>query len=157
MLKNTDFSQFYTELSDSITGATKVSLVTSLMINLMLSGPMYFLWGLVNSLQIVTHFPLISVMMPSNAYHLLLMIVEISDFQLIPVEETIEHMEDRLGIHNDGIALSDNFIDFELDSTDMIRNLQIIFLFLLGLLIVPIAFPVLFAALFWSKRCQRWL
>ena len=93
MMADTAFTWSYEAVSEFAAGMTKASLVSSFLVNFALSGPMSLLWGLVNSLQIVTHFPLISVMMPSNAYKLLLTIVEISDFQLIPVEDTIEDME----------------------------------------------------------------
>ena len=79
----------YLALSESAAVVIKVSLMTSFVGNLVLAGPLNLLWGFVNSLQIVTHFPLINVMMPSNAYQLLLILVEISDFQLIDVQEAL--------------------------------------------------------------------
>ena len=75
MTADTSFAQSFEAASEHAVDFTNVSLVSSFLVNLVLSGPMSLLWGLVNSLQIVTHFPLISVMMPSNAYKLLIVIV----------------------------------------------------------------------------------
>lgn len=157
MLSSSDFSVIFTGLAESTTDAAKLSLVASFLVNVVLSGPMDLLWCLINSLQIVTQYPLINVMMPSNAYQLILTIVQISEFQLIPVEETIERMEQGLGIQNDGLAISQNFIDFELDSTDVIRNLQIVFLFMVALIALPLVLLLLFNLFNWSARCKMWL
>ena len=67
----------------------------------------------------------------------------------------IEDFENGLGIQNDGLAISDNFVDFELDSTDVIRNLQIVFLFLLGLIILPVLLPLFFYLFYWSNKCKK--
>ena len=67
----------------------------------------------------------------------------------------IEDFENGLGIQNDGLAISDNFVDFELDSTDVIRNLQIVFLFLLGLIILPVFLLLLFYLFYWSNKCKK--
>ena len=67
----------------------------------------------------------------------------------------IEDFENGLGIQNDGLAISDNFVDFELDSTDVIRNLQIVFLFLLGLIILPVFLLLFFYLFYWSNKCKK--
>ena len=59
-------------ISESLGETTKVSMIVSFIINLVLSGPMDFLWGFLNSLQILTYLPLIDVMMPANAYQMFL-------------------------------------------------------------------------------------
>ena len=69
----------------------------------------------------------------------------------------IEDFENGLGIQNDGLAISDNFVDFELDSTDVIRNLQIVFLFLLGLIILPVLLLLFFYLFYWSNKCKKWV
>ena len=69
----------------------------------------------------------------------------------------IEDFENGLGIQNDGLAISDNFVDFELDSTDVIRNLQIVFLFLLGLIILPVFLLLFFYLFYWSNKCKKWV
>ena len=68
MMPQTAFTQMMISLNDNMTETTKVSMILSFIINLFLSGPIDFLWGLINTLQIVMHFPLIHVMMPANAY-----------------------------------------------------------------------------------------
>ena len=157
MMPDSIFTDFFNGLGDSVVGVAKVTLVTSFVLNLVLSGPLQLLWALINSLQIVTHFPLISVMMPSNAYTMLLTIVKISDFDYLPVEDLIEEMEDSVGIEKDAVVLSENFRDFELDSSDMIRNLQVVFLFMLLLVFMPIAFLLLFTIFKKNSKCKVWL
>ena len=79
MVSDSTAMSVISNISDSASDTTKISLVFSVISNLVMSGPMDFIWGLVNSLQIVTHYPLVNVMMPSNAYNLFKVIVEISD------------------------------------------------------------------------------
>ena len=93
MMPNTEFTKSMISLTGSLAETTSVSIIISFLVNLFMSGPMDFLWGLVNTLQIVSHFPLIDVMMPANAYQLFIIIVKISDFSFIPVEETIFQIE----------------------------------------------------------------
>ena len=53
--------------------------------------------------------------------------------------------------------INDNFKDFELDSTDVIRNLQIVFLFFFILLVLPIVMLLLFSLFSWNAKCKKWL
>ena len=50
MTPNTAVYEFFDNLNDSSVGVTQVSLVTSFIVNVFLSGPMDLLWGLINSL-----------------------------------------------------------------------------------------------------------
>ena len=47
-----------------ITGQT--TLVANFIANMIISGALNFLWGMVNCLQIIAHYPLINVFMPAN-------------------------------------------------------------------------------------------
>ena len=70
MMPKTEFAQYYTDFSIGARDATAVLLVGNFALNVILSGAMTLLWGLLHCMQIVTHFPLINVMMPSNANQL---------------------------------------------------------------------------------------
>ena len=94
-------------------------------------------------------------MMPSNAHRLFQIIIQIATFDLAPVESIIEGAEEKLGIENDGFILSDNFAAFDLDSTDLIRNLQILFLFMLLLLGLPVLLLVIQTLLCWSEQATK--
>ena len=45
----------------------QTSVVCNFLVNLILSGSLQYLWGMINSLQIVFHFPGNSIEMPANA------------------------------------------------------------------------------------------
>ena len=44
----------------------KTVVISNFVFNILISGALSYLWGLINSLQIVSHFPLINVLMPAN-------------------------------------------------------------------------------------------
>ena len=50
MMPDTEFTEFFTGMTETVTETTKVSLVLSLSANLIMSGPVDLLWGLINSL-----------------------------------------------------------------------------------------------------------
>lgn len=77
---------------------TNGALIGNFLFNLLLSGAMNLLWGLLHAMQIVAHFPLINVMMPSNASKFFKIMVKIATFDLIPVEDYIQDGEDRIGL-----------------------------------------------------------
>lgn len=67
MMANTEFTKVFVGLSGDLTDISQGCLVANFAINIVLSGAMYLLWGLLHSLQIVSYFPLVNIMMPSNA------------------------------------------------------------------------------------------
>ena len=134
---------------------TNAAVVGNFAMNLLLSGTMTYLWGLLNSLQIVAHFPLINLMMPANAQMVFRMLVQIATFEFIPIGPLIEESETRIGIDNTEYSVTDNFEDFGFDTTDPIRNLQIMFVFMLFLIIYPLLFLALRGLFCWSERCKR--
>ena len=66
-------------------------------------------------------------------------------------------MESSIGLENDGVIISENFKDFELDSTSVIRNLQVVFVFLMVLMMIPVILIMLFGIFHCSTRCKKWL
>ena len=51
--------------------------------------------------------------------------------------------------------LTDTFADFGFDSTDPLKNLQVMFIFLSLLLLYPMFSLTLSGCFFWSDRCKR--
>ena len=96
-------------------------------------------------------------MMPSNAFNTLLTVVHISDFQFIPVESFIKSLENGMGIQSEEYVFSENFKDFEYNSTSVMINLQLIFVFMLVLLLLPFVILILYGVFFWSAKCKTWL
>lgn len=89
MMPNTDFTKAFVSGSSGFGNFTNASLVGNFLLNLLLSGAMNLLWGLLHAMQIVAHFPLINLMMPSNAQMLFEIIVKIATFDLIPTDVLI--------------------------------------------------------------------
>ena len=58
-------------------------------------------------------------------------------------------------MERDDYIISDNFEAFELDSTDVIRNLQILFLALFVLIVIPLILLLTVPCLFWSQKCMN--
>ena len=61
------------QLTEALSDATvafdavsKTALISNFLMNVLISGSLNLLWGMINSLQILTHFPLINVLMPAN-------------------------------------------------------------------------------------------
>ena len=67
MMPNTAFTKAFVGFSGSFGSATNAGMIGNFGVNLLLSGAMNMLWGLMHSMQIVAHFPLINIMMPGNA------------------------------------------------------------------------------------------
>lgn len=69
--------------------------------------------------------------------------MQIAQFNIVPLEQAMANAEVQIGIENDQFVHSDNFEDFGYESSDVILNLQIMFIFILILVALPI-FVVLF-------------
>ena len=70
------------------------------------------------------------------------------DLQFIPVDKYIEELEAWMGLERDVFVLTENFSDFELNSTSVMMNLQIILPMILILIALPLLFLVLFGSAF---------
>ena len=58
--------------------------------NVIFTGTLNYLWGLVNCLQVVAFFPLLDVLIPANAKVVFEILIKIATFDLIPVDSIIE-------------------------------------------------------------------
>ena len=105
-MPNDAFTQAYTSTAQAAQSVTNVVLVGNFFVNLLLSGAMVFLWGMLNCMQIVSHFDLVNIMMPSNAQYLFKILVAISTFNILPTEVVIDEIESGLGIVNDNFTLT---------------------------------------------------
>jgi len=62
------------------------TVIGNFVVNVMLSGSLQYLWGMINALQIVFHLPGISVNMPSNSKMIYGSLIEVTQFNLISEE-----------------------------------------------------------------------
>ena len=67
----------------------------------MLSSSLSLLWGLINTLQIVAHFPLLVISYPENAQIYSDMLLSMATMDLIPEEVSDEIVRELLGIKED--------------------------------------------------------
>ena len=67
----------------------------------MLSSSLSLLWGLINTLQIVAHFPLLVISYPENTQIYSDMLLSMASMDLIPEEVTEEILRELLGIEED--------------------------------------------------------
>ena len=100
VMPNTEFTLFFSNSISSFGDFTNAAVVGHFMLNLLLSSTMTFLWGLLNSLQVVSHFPLINILMPANAHYTFETFMLLATFQTIPTGDILESIEDDLGIEN---------------------------------------------------------
>lgn len=157
MMPNSQFTETFKEITENANQFTLAATVGNFFVNLLLSGAMGFLWGLLHCMQIISHFALVNIMMPANAEFLFDFLAEIATLNLVPSEPMIESIEGSIGIVNDDFYLTDSFIDFEFDSSGPIRNLQIMFIALLVLVFLPICLLLLRLLFFWSDKMTKFI
>ena len=51
----------------SIEGTAKSAVIVNFLFNFLLSGSLNQLWGMINGLQVIVHFPLLGIKFPANA------------------------------------------------------------------------------------------
>ena len=88
---------------------SKTSLVSNFIANILISGALNYLWGMINCLQIVAHFPMINVLMPANCQMLFMIVVKIATFDLIPVDGIMEGLDKLIVTKGDAYEMQHNF------------------------------------------------
>jgi len=104
-------------------------------LQIFMSVSMQLLWGMVNTLQLVIHMNMLSVMIPANAQFFLSFIVNIVNFKIIPTKDIINSL---LGL-KDKMKKSDVSPEFQqtgYESSNMAQNLGLLLLAVIGLLVV---------------------
>ena len=74
----------------------QTALVSNFVINMVITGALNYLWGMVRCLQIIAYFSIISVMMPANSLTLFRIFAKIATFDLVPVDGIIDWMNGML-------------------------------------------------------------
>ena len=70
-------------VNDVATGVT----TTNFVINVILASSLSLLWGLINSLQLKTHFPLANIRYPLNAAIWYSILYEVATFDIVSTDE----------------------------------------------------------------------
>ena len=122
MLPDDEFTKAVLEISENLKDVSNTISVSSAALNLITQGPISFIWGLVNCLQVLSYFPLVNVAMPANMHFVFMIIVKAANFEITEkITEVVDHIEDEAELRDDReYILSDSFEDFGFTSTDMI-------------------------------------
>jgi len=70
----------------AVEGGGKAIVMVQLAVNIALSGSLQLLWGMVNTLQIIVHMPLVEVAMPQNALLLSSFLNSLASFDVLPTD-----------------------------------------------------------------------
>ena len=81
----------------SIKNTSSAVIGSSFVLNILLVASLSLLWGLINSLQLVTHFPLINYIFPPNAKTYFGIMFEIGNFDIIPTDQIEGIVNDEVG------------------------------------------------------------
>ena len=115
--------------AEQIKNSSSVVMGGSFALNIVLAGSLSLLWGLINSLQLVTHFPLTNITFPMNAKTYFSVMFEIGNFDLIPTEQLEGYLDDEIGEADKSEntfdaeeVLSDSTIDAGYDTTNVVQS-----------------------------------
>ena len=104
-------------------------------LQIFMSVSMQLLWGMVNTLQLVIHMNMLSVMIPANVQFFLSFVVNIVNFKIVPTKDIINSL---LGL-KDKMKKSDVYPEFQqtgYESSNMAQNLGLLLLAIIGLVVV---------------------
>ena len=149
--------------AESVKNTSSAIMGGSFVFNLLLAGSLSLLWGLINSLQLVTHFPLTNVIFPSNAKTYFGIMFEIGNFDMIPTDQIEGLIDYEVGEadksdskFNAEDVLSDSTIEAGYDSANIVNSnlLNLILLSLVVLVVVIIIILRIFCfKVQWVKNC----
>ena len=151
--------------AETIKSSTSVLVGGSFAVNLILSGSLSLLWGLINSLQLVTHFPLTNVIFPINAKTYYSVMFEIGNLDMIPTEDLEQVIDESVGdadlsekVFDASSNLSDSTIDAGYDSTNILLGCTLnllIFAMVLLISLLVIILRLVCSRFNWVKQCLQ--
>ena len=111
---------------------------------------MQLLWGMVNTLQLIIHMPLLQVYFPPNCEYFFTFIVDIVSFSLIPIDKILNKVFAFKNVTSD--AMSQSFKGLGYKSANILKNLGLIAIGLAGLGVI-IILVLLFKLL--VRKCPK--
>eukprot|EP00347_Sterkiella_histriomuscorum_P017861 403347694 len=106
-LRRDGLSILFGSNGDQAGSSIKGIIVGNLFFNLFMSTTLQYLWGMINQIQIITHIPLNAVEIPANTKLFFNIIIDISNFNIIPSEDMLNGMMTHQRHYT--IASSDSF------------------------------------------------
>lgn len=128
---------------------TQAATAATLGANVLMSGAMSQIWGMINGLQIIVNLPLFFIEFPSLAIMMVNSLITIATFDVMPSDEVFELTIDAPEDEQE----DEKFQDVDFESNYMILNMGTMFLMFIVLLIIP-------CILLCSRPCRscsRWL
>jgi len=95
---------------------------------------------MVNTLQLLTHVPLFSVVLPSNALQFFMVLIEVQNFSFIPIDSVNDSI---LNFREEDAPHSVNFKLMGYESANSIKNMGFAFSLLLFSLAMVIVTPIM--------------
>lgn len=86
------FSQSISDIGDSMKSGMQFIMIGNFALNIFLSASLNYLWGMINTLQIIVKIPLLQISFPSNAFMFYIFINNIAAFDIIPVNSIYSQM-----------------------------------------------------------------
>ena len=110
-----------------------------MLVSNLILGSISLLWGFINSLQIVAHIPLLSVILPGNARIVYDVMYKIATFDIIPMDPLLNTIEESVqdidNSENHSFRVSESCQD-AFGSTNPFLNLTLEIVILLGILLI---------------------
>lgn len=116
-------------------------------LQLFMSVSMQLLWGMVNTLQLVIHMNMLTVLIPANVQFFFSFIVNIVNFKVVPTDtiiNTIFSFKEEFSSNSTAKGeVSPEFKSSGYTSTNLLRNLGLLFLAIMGVVLVIIIVKLL--------------
>ena len=114
----------------------------SFLVNIVLASSLSLLWGLINALQLLTHFPFLNIHWPSNANSYYGALYELANLDMIPTDAIEERFDEEVGVDSDededededsfeaSDFLSDLTVEAGYDSSDIVSSNMLTYILL---------------------------
>ena len=117
----------------------RIFMTSNMLVSNLILGSISLLWGFINSLQIVAHIPLLSVILPGNARIVYDVMYKIATFDIIPMDPLLNTIEESIqdidNSENHSYQVSESCQD-AFGSTNPFLNLTLEIVILLGILLI---------------------
>jgi hypothetical protein len=135
----------------AVTGAVSTNLVLSFILGVSLKK----VWQLMNTLQILVNIPLMSVNLPANVIYMYQTLIELTKFNIIPKDKIkkylnkvfIQKNDEGFTGNNSTSEMGSNFQTMGYESSNLLDNMGMLVLVIVGLAIVAIVLIVIFRVL----------
>lgn len=153
------------ENAKEIGGSASMFASGSFVINIVLASSLSLLWGLINALQLLTHFPFFNIRWPNNANTYYGALYELANLDMIPTDDIEEKLNERIGANEEeededekfepSDFLSDTTIEAGYDSSDSISGNILTYMLLGAGLAIGLLLLVLRLCCWKSERVRK--